>query len=653
MSSSNFRFSTLKMSRWMTVSGIAFILFLGVMLWKCIILNETLAIPNMKTDRSDIFVTLGALFLLGGWTWWLPRHWRPITFIVLNVLLTLLLFSDLVYYRYFQDFISVPVLMQAGQVSALGGSIASLIYWGDIVYFIDWFILIPFHIIQFHLMKQERKEKLQYSIRNKKNIIWMRLSIGTLTLVIGSIMLYMPIQKATSTWAKGLLASNWWNPAVYNITGLYGFHGYDIYRYAKENWFADKSITEEEKQQAKEWFVNHAPMLKGPSSTFGKYKGSNVIVIQAEAFENFVINQTINGQEITPNLNALLKDSMYMNRFFHQTGQGRTSDADLAVQTSLHPLPTGSAFIRYPDHTYDALPGVLKENGYATGAFHAYEGSFWNRYVMYENFGYDYFMSKKDYQMDEPLGWSLGDTSFFRQSVERLAAEQKQPFYAFMIGLTSHHPYTMPDTYTALNVAPFDKTIFGEYLRSIHYVDAAVGSLIEDLKKRGLWDNTILMFYGDHDNSILEREPLAQLLGHEISDLDMLEMKNQVPLIVHLPDGAEAGVYNQVTGQMDIAPTLLHWLGIDTTSKFYMGSNLQAEGERLVVLRTGAATNGDLFFVPAADGVFQNGKCYDYKTRDLIDVEPCRPLHDEAKLRLKLSDLVITRNVIPQLRPAP
>ena len=177
-----------------------------------------------------------------------------------------------------------------------------------------------------------------------------------------------------------------------------------------------------------------------------------------------------------------------------------------------------------------------------------------------------------------------------------------------------------------------------------------MGELIKQLKQDGLWDDTILVFYGDHDNSINDRESLEQVVGHSVSDFEAMEMRSQVPLIIHLPDGAESGTVHTVTGQLDIAPTLLHWLGIDATDKYFMGSHVQADGEHLIVLRNGSVTNGEVFYVPSADGVFENGTCYKYETGEEGDLEPCRPLYEEALKRLSISDLLIENDGISQLR---
>lgn len=617
--------------------------FMLLMMWKLIWFDKTLAIPNIRLTTADMIVAFGTLLLILGWTFWLSKRWRTLILLLLNIVLTIIIFADLVYFRYFQDFISIPVLLQAKQVSSLSESIFSLVYITDLWLIIDWLIVFPLSILYFYISP---KKNVYPTLRST----WrMRLLQSMLSLIIGTTMLTVPIYQATNTWATGILVGNWWNAAVYNITGLFGFHGYDIYRYTKDNWFHKTTMSQAEMDNIQQWFNNHRPNMVGSPATFGKYKDCNVIIVQVEALENFVIGRSINGQEITPNMNKLLQSSLYFKRFFHQTGQGRTSDADFIVNSSLYPLPTGSVFMRYPNQTYDMIPAILKTAGYTTGAYHAYDAGFWNRYFIYPNMGYDYFMNRTDYKMDEPLGWSLGDKSFFHQSVAHIK-KKSLPFYSFLTTLTSHHPYKLPVAEQKLKVTPYQNTIFGDYLQSIHYVDAALGEMIQDLKQRDLWNKTIWIMYGDHDNSIHDREPLAHMLGRKIDEFDMIEMKNQVPLIVHLPDNAQVGTYDTISSQIDIAPTLLHWLGIESKDKYMMGQHLLHPKQRLVVLRNGSFTDGNVFYVPSADGLFEHGVCFDYQTRQPIYIDVCKSLAEKAKQHLALSDLIITRNAIKQLR---
>lgn len=645
-----------------------FIIFIFV---KLRILHSQLHARYINMNMLDNMIAIGSIILVSFWTLWLTQRARTISLAILNVLLTALIFSDLVYYRYFGDFITVPVLMQAGQVGELGESIQSLISLSDLWLFADW-ILWSIVMISFLIRRQRTRKSLGNPIishpiekhsGNRTRSILERFVTGIVTFIIGFILTMGPIKYYTDTWAGELFEGNWWNISLYNVTGLLGFHYYDTYRYAKEHVLDQPELSSEEMDEIKQWFASIKQNRYQPNlDSYGAYAGNNVIVIQAEAFMNFMIGQRIGGQEITPNFNKLMEDSLYFSNFYHQTGQGRTSDADFSSQTSLHPLPTGSVFVRYPEHTYDALPLILSENGYETAAFHAYEASFWNRTNMYRELGYNHFYSKKDYTLDEPLGWSLGDKSFFHQSLE-VMSHNKEPFYSFLITLSSHHPYSLPESVQALDTEQFEGTMFGDYLESVHYVDAALGQFVDELKKAGLWDQTILYFYGDHDNSILEKEYYEKFLGRSLDDLDFHQIINQVPLLIHVPDGKLNGIHNEPAGQLDMAPSLLHLLGISTEYDYMMGNNLFAVAsdsqtnrikdknlEHLVVQRSGAFSTSHLYYIPSSDGRFEHGSCYDLSTRQLTDVEPCLVPFTEAKERLRISDVLITTDLIRKWR---
>lgn len=692
--------------------------FILALFWKLRYLHSNLHANNIDMNRLDDLIAIGSLLLVSFWTLWLSARARTIALALLNVLLTGVIFADLVYYRYFQDFITVPVLLQAGQVGELGESISSLILRSDLWLISDWLIgpaVFGLAMARRRITRARRAQAGQAQAgqaseavratstattgknhegeaagassaaeRGKYNLNEAsyadgkgetdhenvsdakiknysgrkggrrrpiaRLLAGLLALVIGYSITMGPIQHYKNTWAGDLFVGNWWNLSLYNITGLLGFHYYDGYRYVKEHLSSRPALSVEEHEEIQQWFRDAAEKRQARKDDFGAYEGSSIMVVQVEALMNFVIGQEIGGKEITPHLNRLMKDSMYFSSYYHQTGQGRTSDADFSSNSSLHPLPTGSVFVRFPNHDYDMLPQILSEHGYGTGAYHAYEGSFWNRNAMYREMGYDYFYSKKHYVMDEALGWSLGDKSFFRQSVEFMTRDQQQPFYAFLITLTSHHPYQLPAKERKLDIGELEGTILGSYLESVHYADEALGILIEEMKQKGLWDNTILYVYGDHDNSIKEKDAYEKFLGRPLSELDMHQIMNQVPLLIHLPDDGQTGIYKEPAGQLDMAPSLLSLLGIPSESYYMMGNNLFGSGDRFVVLRSGAFTDGRIYYIPSANGLFADGQCYSLDSRELTDIGQCRTGYEEASLRLSISDRVIQYNLLRQYR---
>ncbi|MBB3128918.1 phosphoglycerol transferase MdoB-like AlkP superfamily enzyme [Paenibacillus rhizosphaerae] len=627
-------------------------LFLLFMIYKLLLFHIKLHISKIDFNPLDFFIGLGSLILVSFWTLWLPRRGQRIALIVVNILLSALLYADLVYYRYFQDLVTFTVMMQASQVDSLGDSIMTLLHWSDLWFAADWLLLAVLSLWKPSGWRSPAHGAMNFPIGkspSRRGGFVRRFSSGIAALVIGCVVTFAPLKFYIDYYAVGLFTGNWWNLSLYNVTGLLGFHVYDAYRFGKEHFGPKPVLASGEVDKVQQWFDHKDTTRSENDAMFGKYKGSNVMVIQTEAFMNFMIGKKIGGQEITPNFNRLMKESMYFSHYYHQTGQGRTSDADFSSQTSLHPVPYGSVFIRYADHQFGSLPAILKEHGYTPNAFHAYDGSFWNRNAMYETLGYDQFFSKKDYDIDEPLGWSLGDKSFFKQSMDQIE-QLPQPFYSFLITLSSHHPFSLPDDVQELNVGEFDGTVFGDYLQAIHYVDAALGQLAERLKQDGLWDHTILYIYGDHDNSVKDKAVYEKFLGKSLTELDMEQIMNEVPLLVHLPDGEGAGVYDKPAGQLDMAPSLLHLLGISAKSQYMMGNDLFDGQDRFVVLRSGAYTDGKTFYIPSQSGMFEDGSCYSLKTGTTVDVSTCRAGYDRAKKELYTSDETLQYDLIPKLK---
>lgn len=643
---------------------IGYILFLGIMLAKLMFLHSGLHAPNIDMNRLDKLIALGSVMLLSFWVLWLPRRGQTIALLIINLLLTLLIYSDIVYYRYFQDFITVPVLFQAGQMDALGGSIFALLRPSDLYLFADWLLLLVYAIGVVLFRRNtytNNNEQFSYYARSSHSRpssrlmrVLKRSANGVVALILGCMLTFGPIHSYATTWAKALFTGNWWSLAMYNVTGLIGFHGYDIYLYAKDHLGPLPELSQKEASSMKLWFNEHNAEQSALNDSFGKYSGSNIVVIQAEAFMNFVVGRSINGQEVTPNLNALIKENTYFSNYYHQTSQGRTSDADFASNGSLYPLVSGSVFVRYPDHQFDTLPAILKSKGYSTNAFHAYEGSFWNRQIMYKAMGYDHFYNKKDFKIDEPLGWSLGDKSFLRQSLNIMDSAEsiQKPFYSFLTTLSSHHPYSLPAAKQGLDTGEFKGTIFGDYLQAVHYTDEALGELVSDMKQRGLWDNTILAFYGDHDNSIQDTSYYEQFLGKSLSKLDMHQIMHQVPLLIHLPGTNASVVDSNPAGQMDLTPSILHLLGISQDPYYLMGNNLFSGKERLVTLRTGAFADAKRSYLPSENGQFNSGTCYSLESREAIDVSGCSTGFETSKQRLQISDDIMKYDGIKMLRKA-
>lgn len=585
--------------------------------------------------QGIFLVSLGAMLLLTFWTLLLKGRKQFIALLILDLLVSIVAFANLIYYRYFNDLISAAVFAQANQTGAIKNSIFGLMKKNDVILFADFVIWIP--LLVFFLMKKI-KWNTGYCYK------W-KLVLAALVLATGYVFVSASINHYTAKYGNVLFKQTWYNMSVYNQTGLLGFHGLDIYKTLDEKVFNKKEVTAEQAAIVKEWFEQKQHQ-KAPF--YGTANGKNVIVVQLEAFNNFFINKDINGQAITPHINEILGESMYYRNFYHQTAQGRTADAEFLANESLHPMSAGAAYVKYANRTYDSLAAILRENGYETAAFHAYDKTFWNRYAIYQNTGFDHFFGDKDFREAEIAGWTLGDRPFFQQSIDKML-EFDKPFYSFLVALSSHHPYDIQDQFKTLDLTGYEG-IFANYIHSVHYVDQAVGEMVERLKAEGLWDDSIFILYGDHDYGVKEEESMAKVAGSLSDPLTVEQLYNQIPLIIHLPNDEGQGVYANTAGQIDIAPTILHLLGLVPDELYMMGSNVTDGENNLVAFRYGSYTDGTVYFKASQDGVFENGTCYDLQTRAVTEVKACLEGYKEAQKRLRVSDNVLLGNLIRKMK---
>ncbi len=280
-------------------------------------------------------------------------------------------------------------------------------------------------------------------------------------------------------------------------------------------------------------FLKQNDQQSGQTKFQGKYSGKNLIVIQVEALQQFVINQKVNGKEITPNLNRWIKKRMYFDNYYYQVAGGTTADAEFMSNNSLYPAQSGAAYYTYSGNTYNSLGVALKNKGYYTAAMHGNTEGFWNRNVMYKAEGFDDFFGQHSYNVDEIIGLGLSDKSFLNQSIEKME-KFKQPYYQFVVTLTSHFPYDAGSSkYGNFDVGKYKGTFMGNYLQAIHYTDEQLGNYLDTLEKNGTLANSVVAIYGDH--FAIPKDKMDQLYNFENVDNqnDYTWFKYQkVPLIM-------------------------------------------------------------------------------------------------------------------------
>lgn len=393
---------------------------------------------------------------------------------------------------------------------------------------------------------------------------------------------------------------------------------------------------------------------------FGVAKGRNLIVIQIESLQNMVVNQTYNGQEITPNLNRIIEgDTVYFDRYYQQIGSGNTSDAEFATNHSIYGSLSSYTYKLFDDNYFRGLPKLLKEQGYETAVFHAHEDrSFWNREDAYRSIGFDTYYGgiggtdKGQFDMTEWMGWGLTDSEFYKQVMPYIN-EMSQPFYSFIITLSNHHPYLMLDHYRFIDLLPEDEgTIFGNYLNSAAYTDYAIGQIMQQLKEEGIYDNSIIAFYGDHLGLPKSDEEISKSVSRFLGKKYDFDTMMNMPLIITVP-GADRDMNQKVStagGQMDFLPTIAYLMGFESLDTIYLGHNLLTIDSGFVAEQTymtkGSFFQDDIAYEMSRDGVFENGRAWNIKTGEAVQVKDCYEGYMRSMGIINTSEYILKNDIL-------
>ncbi|WP_282708704.1 LTA synthase family protein [Ligilactobacillus sp. Marseille-Q7487] len=569
-----------------------------------------------------------ALYFRGKKAYWIMM--------IINLIESLWLFANTLYYREFSDFLSFGIIKSSGSVANnLTLSISEIIHPSDFLIFVDFVVLLVLLLTKFI--------RIDYRPLKKRYALFV--SMAAIVLFAFNLTL---AEKDRSQ----LLTRTFDNNYIVKYLGLNFYAGYNAYQTHKESSTRANASSSDMDQVLKYLKKNR---VGANMEYFGQAKGKNVFIFHLESFQQFLINYRVNGQEVTPNINKFYTDSntLSFDNFFNQVGQGKTSDAETMLENSLFGLPSGSVMTSYgTSNTFQALPAMLDQRGYTTAAFHGDVGSFWNRDNTYKSWGYQYFFSEDYYdnKTNYSIGYGLKDKIFLQQSAKYIE-QLPQPFYAKLITVTNHYPYEIDKQNQNIEkTTTGDKTVDG-YVQTARYLDDAFGEFMSYLKKVGLYDNSMIVAYGDHYGiSNNHKKAIAQLLGLDsVSDYD-LAMFQKVPFMIHMP-GLKGGINHTYGGEIDVMPTLMDLLGIKNTDTIQLGNDLLAKDRnQTVVFR-----NGD-FVSPNFSKI--GSKVYNNQGQDVTDsltAEQQKEVDTQQKYAdetLSLSDKIVTGDLLRFYTPS-
>ncbi|WP_278745665.1 LTA synthase family protein, partial [Ligilactobacillus agilis] len=249
--------------------------------------------------------------------------------------------------------------------------------------------------------------------------------------------------------------------------------------------------------------------------------------------------------------------------------------------------------------------------------------------------------------------YGLKDKLLFHDSVKYLERLQ-QPFYAKFITVSNHFPFELDKKNTSFKAANTGDSTVDNYFVTAHYLDQAVNEFFNYLKESGLYNNSIIVIYGDHygisDSRNLKLAPLLGKSATTWSDYDDAQMQ-RVPFMIHIPGITTGGIQEQYGGEIDVLPTLLHLLGIDSSKYVQFGTDLFSPNhDQVVAFRSGTFVTPKYTVVGST--IYQNGS-------GTVITHPTNKLKQELKAdkqkvrtELALSDSLNNKNLLRFYVPA-
>ncbi|MFR1777316.1 MAG: LTA synthase family protein [Clostridia bacterium] len=606
-------------------SNFFIIILMIVVFLKTILFYKSTICINEKIYINTIQMSIMYILSLFGMLYLLPKKGRNIAGIIMNILISILLFADNIYYSYSSNVLSVLQISNLQYGEEIMSTLPLLLKLPQILYFIDILTLII--LIATSIIKIEKGKK------SKTKFIVCRTIIGIICMIFFIIL---------SINANSKVLEDPYNRDTQIKKGtIYGYHISDILNAmlgSKQAKYDNKNDMMKEYNVLKdEYNEKYGESYIDIKTTM---EGKNVIILQLESIQEFVLNKTINGREITPNLNKFINENIRLSNMFMQS-YSTTADSEFSTVTSLYPVENGMAYSRYYKNNYDDIFKMFHNKGYTTSYMHGNYGYFWNRTNVYNNMEVDY-IELKDKFMDisEDIMGYLSDELLYKQAVEKLK-EYDNPFISYIVAASSHTGFTLDGlqdrSKVNIDVGKYKDTFFGNYLESVNYADYAFGIFIQKLKNADLYDDSVIILYGDHNGLDMYNNEMIEFLKELDSNLIDTDIKlNYIRVLAGMKiPGINNLRIDKPVSKLDIKPTLAYLC--NTEEGISLGTNMLAKKDFICLNNERIVT--DKFYY---DEVWSN-----IETGEMVEEnEELKKYRDFMQKELEISKSIVLENLL-------
>ncbi len=467
-----------------------------------------------------------------------------------------------IYYNIFKIYFDFSVLSAASEGSSYFLDTLKNITW--------WMYLIMFFSISLSILTYKNFKKQNNFNLKKITIVFL------LFVIIHSLIPYTFGASTTK------LEWNAWNNKrnVYNtfndnnksmeLVGLFEYNFRNIY----VNYFRKEENNDDESLSfLDELFSQDEKHL---NSYTGLFEGKNLILVQLESIDNFLTNA-----EVMPNLTSIRNNSInFTNHYSFVNGGGSTFNSEFMVNTGYStPYSYNQNAYTFSKNNFDySLPNLFKSVGYTVNAFHMNSSEYYSRGINYKNFGYNSYNGLKDLGIYENKEYYL-DTELlknetFNSKIFNVENTVNPNFVSYIITYSAHLPFSKTSGVCSMLLTEDEKNDPDYNPSEIDCMkiqagetDRMIGLLMDNLKEKGLYDNTVVVFFADHyAYTVSDKNLLAPY-----KDIDT-NLINKTDFFIWSSDIKPFNV-NKTTSQLNILPTLLNLFNLYDHPSYYVGDD--------------------------------------------------------------------------------
>ena len=286
----------------------------------------------------------------------------------------------------------------------------------------------------------------------------------------------------------------------------------------------------------------------------------SVIIILVESLESWVLNQSVEGVELTPFLNKLtsIQGVLYCNKIKSQTLAGNSGDGQMIVNSGLLPLKNGAACISFYSNVYPNIAN-LYSSSYTINPW----PHIWNQTVMSKRYGYE--------QLLEPASNEEWQDTDVLNATSKAIDNTTSKFCVMGITVSMHSPFTRVSN--PLDLSNHTPDLLQKYMECVNYTDKCIEHFISGQLNDSVIKNTTIVITSDH--TIFKPAMLPDFMDYATEhNLSIASGNNYCPLIIYSPQIQGNIQIDDICFQMDVFPTILHLIGCENYYWKGVGVNL-------------------------------------------------------------------------------